>query len=645
MTKPSELVRKLEKRAGQKMKKLKAKTRGKMGKTVCLGLVFLYFYGLIINSINRGIRSTFNATGEPVERSIWEFNPVLNWAAIFTSTGLAVTAITVIFIILFAKKGYHWMSGYRFDKDKRGFDILPDGTHGTSGWMKPNEMETVCDVGEIADVKSTLLGKMKDDPGDSDDLADYIGLKNRIGYNKNMVIFGSPGSGKSRGFVKPFIFQAARRKESLVLVDPKGEFYESMSAYLADEDYVVKCFNLIDMEHSDSFNCFTVIRDNPDMALQIAQIIMDNTQHGESKNPFWDISEQNLLIALLLYVSHLDVPIVERSIGAVYRMLSSKPFKDVAVDLEALKESHPAKAPFTVFSQAEKALWGNMASGLGVRLQVYANKMADAITCHDEIDFKLPGQKPCAYFCVIPDQDSSKAFLSTLFFQMLFTELYDLARLSGGGKCPVPVNVLMDEFCNVGKLPIVKVLSTARSRNIGIQIILQSLPQLVALYKKDESAAILNNCDTQVFLGCNDLDTAKLFSQKIGAITIRVNNNQMPMTPLFSPVYHSTRPYSQTRSNVERDLMKTDEVLRLSNEECLACLRGHKPLRLFKVIPDEFPDFTKLRSVKVTDHTPAWKKTVSIQQEKVETVSPSVPAENTTLTQTQAERLNSRLPP
>jgi type IV secretion system protein VirD4 len=358
------------------------------------------------------------------------------------------------------------------------------------------------------------------------------------------------------------------------------------------------------------------------MAVKIAQIIMENTQSAESKNPFWDNSEQNLLTALLLYVSHLDVPIEERSIGAVYRLLSAGDFKDVAAKLKKLDDSHPAKAPFTVFNQAGENLWGNMASGLGVRLQVYANKLADAITCHDEINFKLPGEKPCAYFCIIPDQDSSKAFLSTLFFQMLFSQLYDLAR-SKGGACPVPVNVVLDEFPNVGKFPkFVETISTARSRNIGISIILQSLPQITALYKRDESNAILNNCDTQIFLGCNDLDTAKFFSQKIGSVTIRVNNNQMPMMPLFSPINSSTRPYSQTRSNVERSLMMQDEVLRLPNEECLVCLRGQKPLRLYKVIPDEVPGFSRLRDVAVIDRTPEWRRRPLVIKREAEPLPP-----------------------
>jgi type IV secretion system protein VirD4 len=147
-----------------------------------------------------------------------------------------------------------------------------------------------------------------------------------------------------------------------------------------------------------------------------------------------------------------------------------------------------------------------------------------------------------------------------------------------------------------------------------------------------------------VFLGCNDLDSAKFFSQKIGAVTIRVNNNQMPMTPLFSPVYHSTRPYSQTKTNTERDLMKIDEVLRLPNDECLVCLRGHKPLRLYKIIPDEFPDFIRLRPVAVSDRIPEWQKTVPIQPIKEEPVTPIAAAENTASTQTQLERLKGRLP-
>jgi len=603
--KPSEYVGKIEQRIIRKTKRIKKRMAGRLAGTLIPGLIFWYFYGMIINLIHRGIFSVFGNSGEP-GWAAWEFNPFVNWFAVFTPTGLGVTAICIIFIILFSKKVYHWLSGYRFVRDKRGFDIWPDGTHGTSGWLKPQEMETVCDVGEVGEITTTLLGKYKDDPEEDDQYAEYVGLKEKNGLNKNMAVFGASGAGKSRGFVKPLILQAARRKESLVLVDSKGEFYESMSGFLADEGYVVKCFNLIDMTHSDSFNCFGAIQDSPEMAVKIAQIIMENTQISESNNPFWDISEQNLLTALILYISQENLPIERRALADVYGLLSTVKFSAVAKLLEGLDKKHPAHAPFTVFSQANESVWGNVAAGLGVRLQIFADPMAGRITRFDEIDFALPGEKPCAYFCVIPDQDNSKSFLSALFFQILFERLYDLARKQGGA-LPVPVNVVLDEFCNVGKFPkFVETISTSRSRNINIQIILQSLPQLVARYGRDESGAILTNCDTQIFLGCNDLNTAQYFSDKIGAVTIRVNNNQMPMAPLFTPINSTTRPYSQTRSNVGRELMMTDEILRLPNEECLVSLRGQKPMRLCKIIPDELPGFDRLRTVSVLAHTPGW---------------------------------------
>ena len=606
---------------------------------IILGLVFLYFYGMIVNLIARGIFSVFG-DGKP-GKSGWEFNPIFNWFALFTPVGLGVTAICVIFIILFSKKGYHWISGYRFVRDKRGFDILPEGTHGTSGWMKPVDMEAVCDVDEIAEVNTTLLGKYKDNPDDDDQYAEYIGLKDRNGLNKNMAVFGASGSGKSRGYVKPLILQAARRKESLVLVDSKGEFYESMSGFLTDEGYTVKCFNLIDMNHSDSFNCFKVIEDSPEVAIKIAQIIMDNTQISESSNPFWDISEQNLLTALILYISQEKLPIEQRTLGDVYKMLSTEKFSIVAERMKCLDENHPARAPFTVFGQANESVWGNVAAGLGVRLQIYTDPMAGKITAYDEIDFTLPGQKPCAYFCIIPDQDNSKSFLSALFFQMLFDRLYDSARKQGGG-LPVPVNVVMDEFCNVGKFPkFVETISTCRSRNINIQIILQSLPQLTARYGRDECGAILTNCDTQIFLGCNDLNTAEYFSDKIGSVTIRVNNNQMPMAPLFTPINSTTRPYSQTRSSVGRELMMTDEILRLPNEECLVSLRGQKPMRLCKIIPDELPGFNRLRTVSVLGHMPVW-RTEEIKQSAEKTQEPPHTEPVPTPQDTQTQNLQSR---
>jgi type IV secretion system protein VirD4 len=171
----------------------------------------------------------------------------------------------------------------------------------------------------------------------------------------------------------------------------------------------------------------------------------------------------------------------------------------------------------------------------------------------------------------------------------------------------VAVNTCLDEYCNIGDFGFKRLISTVRSRNINCQVLVQSVSQLENRYPRNEWQEIVSNCDVQLYLGGNDNLTAKYISEKCGKVTISVKNNQMPLTPLFSPVYSSTRPYSQTSSNTQRDLMQPDEVLRLPNEQCLVMIRGQKPLLLHKIIPDELPGYTEIVPARITDHVPQWR--------------------------------------
>ena len=153
-----------------------------------------------------------------------------------------------------------------------------------------------------------------------------------------------------------------------------------------------------------------------------------------------------------------------------------------------------------------------------------------------------------------------------------------------------------------------RVLNVCRGSAIFCQIIVQSIPQLQDRYPNTEWEELIGCTDIQICLGCNDVDTATYISKKCGMVTIKVENNQMPLMPLFSPVYTSTRPYSQTKSNTQRPLMFPDEGLRMDNKECLVLLRGEKPLHLYKIIPDEHPSFQRLRDVRVADHVPLWRQ-------------------------------------
>lgn len=616
MFKLSQQIAKLEDRWGKKLEKLLDRYKGKWKLYIPIGLSAWYFYGMLINSIRLGTQATFNQTVEPVG-SIWVVNPFRNLIAVFTPTGIAVTLVGALLVCLITKKGYVWFSGYKFTRDKRGFDILPDGTHGTSGFMTKKEQEKIVLTGSIKDLDRTLLGKRKDRPEDDNKYAEYITLKPGSGLTEHTMIYGTTGSGKTRGFVKPFILQTARRKESMVLVDPKGEIYESMSAFLKEQGYEVRMFNLLDMANSDAWNCLSEIEKDKDLVQSIAEVIIKNTSNANERQDFWEKAELNLLMALMHYVASQTVPgtndllpIQQRSLGAIYRMLSNESFADLEKRFQELPRDHPALPPYGIFKLANRQIWGNIAIGLGNRLSVFQNPLVDKITSYNEIDLTLPGKKPCAYFCCISAQDSSLEFLSSLFFSQLFTRLMDYGRRHGDhGRLPVTVNVCLEEFCNIGKLMDFKrVLNVCRGSAIFCQIIVQSIPQLQDRYPKTEWEELIGCTDIQICLGCNDVDTATYISKKCGMVTIKVENNQMPLMPLFSPVYTSTRPYSQTKSSTQRPLMYPDEIMRMDNQECLVLLRGQKPLRLYKIIPDEHPSFGRLRDVRVSDYIPHWRQ-------------------------------------
>ena len=359
-----------------------------------------------------------------------------------------------------------------------------------------------------------------------------------------------------------------------------------------------------------------------DRAENFSDHIINNTSNSEDRQDFWSKAELNLLVALIHYVSRLKgpdgklLPIQERSLGAIYRLLSSESFQSLEEIMNGLPRDHPAKAPYGIFKLANRQIWGNIAIGLGNRLAVFQNPLVDKITAYNEIDLTLPGRKPCAYFCAISDQDSSLEFLSSLFFSQMFSRLMNYARREGkSGRLPVTVNVCLEEFCNIGKLvDFKKTLSVCRSRGIFCQLIVQSISQLSDRYERKEWEELIGNCDVQICLGCNDQMTAEYISDKCGSITIRVNNNQFPLMPLFSPVYNSTRPYSQTRSNTQRALMQSDEVMRMDNRQCLVLLRGQKPMLLYKIIPDEFAAFQKLRSTPVREYIPQWRRDLETAQ-------------------------------
>ena len=627
MTPLSEQIAKLEERLNKRLKRWKAKHSADWRLYAVLGGMGWYFYGMIVNSVRLGIRQSFDV--ESNIASIWVVNPFRNLIAPFTLTGLGLTAALLVLACLLTRKGFNWLSGYHPVHDKRGFDILPDGTHGTSRFMKPEEMKAVLETGRLDDLTGTIYGKHRDDPLDDNRFSLYIASSSKSGLAGNMLVIGTPGTGKSWGFVRPMIFQCVKRRESMILTDPKAELYESTAGYLADMGYEVRVFNLLEMEHSDRWNCIGEADYDERLIPIIASTIINNTSSEKEAGDFWAKAELNLLTALLYYVQNdKDVsgnvlPLSQRRLGRILSLLTDNGLATIDREIKLLPAGHPAKGPYGLFLQAKENIRGNIVIGLGNRLNVFQDKLVDALTADSTIDLTLPGHRPCAYFCILSAQDHTYAFLSSLFFTMIFSRLEQYARReTEDGKLPVPVNFVLDEFPSIGKLGDFKrSIAFTRGFRMNCIVIVQSIAQLADIYPRREWEEITACCDATICLGVNDTTSAQFISEKCGMTTSRVTNNQQPQTPLFSPVANLSRPYSQTRSNTQRALMQPDEVLRLDNAKSIVMLRGQLPMLLYKVTPPEFADFKKLRTLSIAKY---HGKTDEVEEElrKMQTKQP-----------------------
>ncbi len=570
---------------------------------------------MFLNSIRLGTAATFHTEGEEVG-SIWVLDPLRNWSVLFTPFGLGFTIVILLLICLITKKGYIFFSGYKFIRDPRGFDILPDATHGSSGFLTKKELGEFLELGPVAEVKGMMLGKYKQRPDDPDKYAAYVAHRMVAGDNNNLLCIGAPGSGKSRGFIIPFMLGCARRGESIFITDPKAELWEKMSLYFKDHGYCVRAVNFLDMAHSDGWNCLYSLDKETQLVQTVANTIIQNTSGPKEADDFWSRAELNLLMALIHYVCNLKddhgrlLPIEQRGLGDVYQLLANKSIQEINRTLAQLPPEHPAKGHHGLFLKARENLWGNIAIGLGNRLAIFQNKLVDSITRNHDVDLLLPGKQPCAYFVIISAQDSAYRFLSSLFFSLALPRLSDYARLEGkGGRLPVLVNFCLDEYCNIGYMDgIADALNSIRGFNMSCQVVVQSLSQWQEKYPGKEWENQLATFDQTLYMGCNDLTSAEYISKKCGKVTISVTNNQMPLMPLFSPVYTSTRPYSQTRSNTQRDLMLPDEILRLDRWQCIALFQGHKPALLYKLAPEELPGYDTLEPCRVVEYVPEWKR-------------------------------------
>lgn len=400
--------------------------------------------------------------------------------------------------------------------------------------------------------------------------------------NLNTLVCGGSGAGKTRFFAKPNLCQA---NSSYVVLDPKGELLRDTGNLLSAKGYDIKVLDLINMEKSHCYNPFVYLRSDNDIQRLVTNLFKNTTPKGsQSQDPFWDQAATMLLLALIFYL-HYEAPPEEQNFPMVMEMIRAgevreddetyKSALDILFErLEMRNPEHIALKYYRSYHSGSGKTLKSIQITLISRLEKFNLESLASITQNDELELWSIGEKKTAVFAIIPDNDSSFSFLVGMLYTQLFQQLYYQADVIHGGRLPVHVHFLMDEFANVA-LPdeFDKLLSTMRSREISVSIIIQNLAQLKALFEK-QWESIVGNCDEFLYLGGNEQSTHEYVSKLLGKETIDTNS--------YGQSKGRNGSYSTNWQRAGRELMTPDEVRMLDNRYALLFIRGERPVEDLK---------------------------------------------------------------
>ena len=400
--------------------------------------------------------------------------------------------------------------------------------------------------------------------------------------NLNVLVCGGSGAGKTRFYAKPNIMNA---NTSFVVLDPKGELLRDTGNLLKEKGYEVKVLDLIDMEKSHCYNPFVYLHSDDDIQRLTTNLFKNTTPKGsQTQDPFWDQTAAMLLKALVCYL-HYEAPADEQNFPMVMEMIragdvkeDNEEYQSVLDELfERLEERNPehiALKYYRAYHSGSAKTLKSIQISLVSRLEKFNLDSLAGITQTDEMELGNIGEKKTAVFAVIPDNDSSFNFIVGMLYTQLFQQLYYQADSIHGGRLPVHVHFVMDEFANVA-LPdeFDKLLSTMRSREISVSIIIQNLAQLKALFEK-QWESIVGNCDEFLYLGGNEQSTHEYVSKLLGKETIDTNT--------YGRSRGRNGNYSTNYQLAGRELMTPDEVRMLDNKYALLFIRGERPIQDLK---------------------------------------------------------------
>ena len=408
--------------------------------------------------------------------------------------------------------------------------------------------------------------------------------------NKNVLVVGGSGSGKTRFWLKPNLLQC---HSSYVVTDPKGTIVLECGQAMLKNGYKVKILNTINFKKSMHYNPFSYVHSEKDI-LKLVTTLMTNTKgEGSGGDPFWEKSERLLLTALIAYL-HYEAPVEEQNFATLLEMLNTmqvleddeeyqNPVDLLFEDLAKTKPNSFAGRQYKLYKLAAGKTAKSILISCGARLAPFDIQELRDLTMYDELELDTLGDKKTALFLIMSDTDSTFNFLISMVYTQLFNLLCDKADDVYGGKLPIHVRCLIDECANIGQIPnLEKLVATIRSREISACLVLQAKSQLKAIYK-DNADTIIGNMDSQIFLGGSEPGTLKDLSEMLGKETIDAFNT--------SDTRGNSPSYGTNYSKLGHELLSRDELAVMDGGKCILQLRGVRPFLSDKYDLTQHPNY------------------------------------------------------
>ena len=408
--------------------------------------------------------------------------------------------------------------------------------------------------------------------------------------NKNVLVVGGSGSGKTRFWLKPNLLQC---HSSYVITDPKGSIVVECGNALLKNGYKLKILNTINFKKSMHYNPFAYVHSEKDILKLVTTLTTNTKGEGSGGDPFWEKSERLLLTALIAYL-HYEAPVEEQNFATLLEMLNTmqvseddetyqNPVDLLFEDLGKKKPNSFAVRQYKLYKLAAGKTAKSILISCGARLSPFDIQEIRDATMYDELELDKLGDRKTALFLIMSDTDSTFNFVAALMYSQLFNLLCDKADDFYGGRLPIHVRLILDEFANIGQIPnFDKLIATIRSREISACLVLQARSQLKAIYK-DNADTIVGNMDSQIFLGGSEPTTLKDLSEMLGKETIDAFNT--------SDTRGNSPSYGTTFQKMGHELLSRDELAVLDGGKCILQLRGVRPFLSDKYDLTQHPNY------------------------------------------------------